>query len=57
MVAWVKTNGGQLESVRSQSPLALRLRDAALSFRMAGEVQPIDTQDLKSRMRELRRFL
>ena len=55
MVVWV--NGGQLESVRSQSPLALRLRDAALSFRMAGEAQPIDTEDLKSRMRELRRFL
>jgi hypothetical protein len=50
-------NGGQLESVRSQSPLALRLCDAALSFRMPGEVQSIDTQDLKSRMRELRRFL
>jgi len=51
-------NGGQLgKAFEVQSPLALRLRDAALSFRMAAEVQPIDTQDLKSRMRELRRFL
>jgi hypothetical protein len=29
----------------------------ALSCRMAVEVQPINTQDLKSRVRELGRFL
>ena len=36
---------------------ALRLRDAALSCRMAAEVQQIDAEDLKARVRELRRFL
>jgi hypothetical protein len=39
------------------SSLPLRLRDAALSCRMAAEVQPIDAEDLKVRVRELRRFL
>jgi hypothetical protein len=53
-----ENNGGQLaKAFEIQSPLALRLRNAALSCRMAEEAQPIDTEDLKSRIRELRRFL
>ena len=53
-----KGNGGQLaKAFGVKSPVSLRLRDAALSCRMAAEVQPIDAEDLKVRVRELRRFL
>jgi len=57
MAAWMKAMEVNSRKLSGSIALPLRLGDAALSCRMAVEVQLIDAEDLKSRTRELRRFL